>query len=177
MTLLCYLRFYKNTKLIKLQELLSLFFLVECMYILEGRVVFEPASRWLSDNNREIRLSVSASRCLETLILFQGKPVTRNELIERVWSQNGAFVTESSVRQTLHLLRKILNEFSLSKDLIQTSRRQGYCIDITQVTTMSTSLVDKVLKLPRSKKAYILLTAMPITYALGYILFISFFNA
>lgn len=146
------------------------------MYILEDRVLFEPVSRWLTEDDREVRLSVSASRCLELLIIYQGKPVTRNELLQRVWYQHGSIVTDSSVRQTLHLLRKVLCEFRLSKNLIRTSRRQGYSIDITQVTIQHTSIYCRLSHLWKSKSNFVLLILILTVSALGYKLSVCFFN-
>lgn len=116
------------------------------MYLLEGRVEFEPGSGILTDNEKTIKLSENASRCLEILILCQGKYVSRDEFINHVWLKHGAFVSESSVRQTLHLLRKILGQFSLPKELIRNTRRQGYCIDMQYVSTASTGLTKRLLK-------------------------------
>lgn len=147
------------------------------MYVLEGRVLFEPVNRRLCEDEHEVRLSGSVSRCLEQLILFQGKPVTRNELIERVWRQHGSVVTESSVRQTLHLLRKILSEFGLSEELIRTSRRQGYSIDFTRVSCIRLSLSGKFIKLLTVKNLNVLFTAAVVIGTLGYMFSALFFNA
>ncbi|MFZ4215177.1 winged helix-turn-helix domain-containing protein, partial [Pantoea endophytica] len=78
-------------------------------------------------------LKARATRCLDINIISDGKPVTRTEMIEKVWINQGALVTEASVRQTFHLLRKALSTFCLSEHLIRTTRRQGYSINKTLV--------------------------------------------
>ncbi|MEK6289492.1 MAG: winged helix-turn-helix domain-containing protein, partial [Acidobacteriota bacterium] len=53
-----------------------------------------------------------------------GEVVTKNELLEKIWSDS--FVEESNLSRHIYLLRKAFKDFGENEELIQTVPRRGY---------------------------------------------------
>ena len=75
---------------------------------------------------RELHLSQTEFRLLELLVRNQGRVVTRQEILETVWSRQRE-VEENTLDAFVRLLRKKLEEDSTPR-LIQTHRGFGYSV-------------------------------------------------
>ena len=80
--------------------------------------------RFLKDG-RELSLSVNEQRLLRLLVEHPGQLLTRNVLIDRIWSDDGAFVDENALSVTVNRLRGKLEEKGKAS-YIQTVYGQGY---------------------------------------------------
>ncbi|MEN8466978.1 winged helix-turn-helix domain-containing protein, partial [Enterobacter cloacae subsp. cloacae] len=58
-------------------------------YLLDGIVHYNDESRILTDNKREVELSLATSRLLNALIDANNSQVSRTELLEKVWEEHG----------------------------------------------------------------------------------------
>ncbi|PKH25004.1 hypothetical protein CIG19_06380 [Enterobacterales bacterium CwR94] len=116
------------------------------MYQLNGTLVFCPQSRTLSNGAIAKVLTNNTSRFLELLITNNGMYVDKKTLMHQIWHEQGIIVSDVSVRQTLHHLRKVLGEFSCSGDFIQTLRGKGYAISPQCVERLN----EQVLMLPEN---------------------------
>lgn len=93
------------------------------IYLLEPDVKFVPEERCLlSDNGEYVELSESSYRFL--LLLLNG--VTgKQEIIEKVWSEQSGNVSDNSYYSQIHTLRKGLDLVGLPPSLIKTIPRKG----------------------------------------------------
>lgn len=78
-------------------------------------------------NNNEIDLTKNEYRILLTLVQNKGKIVSREKLMEALWSTD-LFVDENTLTVNVTRLRKKLEKIGL-EDLIRTKVKQGYIID------------------------------------------------
>lgn len=77
-------------------------------------------------NGREIALSVNEQRLLRLLIENQGRILTRNVLMDRLWSDGGEYVDENALSVTVNRLRSKLEDKRDTYSYIQTVYGQGY---------------------------------------------------
>lgn len=84
-----------------------------------GRLIF-------TKNGREIVLSINEQRLLKILTENRGRVLTRNVLIDRLWSDSGEYVDENALSVTVNRLRSKLEDKNNSASYIQTVYRQGY---------------------------------------------------
>ena len=88
-------------------------------YLLDGIVHYNDESRILTDNKREVELSLATSRLLNALIDANNSQVSRTELLEKVWEEHGLVASDNNLNRNISLLRKAFLEFSL-EDKIET---------------------------------------------------------
>ncbi|WP_433977665.1 winged helix-turn-helix domain-containing protein [Erwinia sp. E_sp_B01_9] len=55
-------------------------------------------------------MNTPASRCFMLLIQKRGKVVTREEFLQHVWIENGAFVSQNTYYQNISILRRTLKK-------------------------------------------------------------------
>lgn len=77
-------------------------------------------------NGREIALSVNEQRLLRLLIENRGRVLTRNVLVDRLWSDGGEYVDENALSVTVNRLRSKLEDKKDFYAYIQTIYGQGY---------------------------------------------------
>jgi two-component system phosphate regulon response regulator PhoB len=92
-----------------------------------GNVVMDRAAHRVQRANRDVRLGPTEYRLLEVLLESKGRVLTRNQLIDRVWS-NVAEIDERTVDVHIGRLRRALNRGD-DPDPIRTVRGSGYSID------------------------------------------------
>ena len=82
------------------------------VYGLGKRYVFNACTYQLTDtlNDSTIELGINESRLLSLFISHKGDVVSREQILEEVWLKRGLVVDETSVNQTVSLLRKILDD-------------------------------------------------------------------
>lgn len=89
-----------------------------------GKFRLDVHKKVLWHENHPVELPLKEIELLCVLTEKRGDVVTKNELLERVWS--GAFVEESNLSRHIYLLRKTFKDYGEVEDFIQTVPRRGY---------------------------------------------------
>lgn len=87
---------------------------------------FDFGTLTFTRNGTEIALSVNEQRLLKLLVKNRGRILTRNTLIDRLWSDGGEYVDENALSVTVNRLRSKLEDKKDGVSYIQTVYRQGY---------------------------------------------------
>lgn len=98
-------------------------------FVIAQRFVFDPNSNTLLDqavNNEVTRLGSNESRILLLLSEKPNEVLTRNELHEFVWREQGFEVDDSSLTQAISTLRKMLKDSTKSPEFVKTVPKRGY---------------------------------------------------
>ncbi|MCL9782847.1 transcriptional regulator [Vibrio sp. S4M6] len=98
-------------------------------FILDNRFTFDPNNNSLVDQAGEdetIRLGSNESRILLLLAERPNEVVSRNELHEFVWREQGFEVDDSSLTQAISTLRKMLKDSTKSPVFVKTVPKRGY---------------------------------------------------
>ncbi|WP_135381663.1 transcriptional regulator [Vibrio tasmaniensis] len=98
-------------------------------FILAQRFVFDPNSNSLVDQMSDgevVRLGSNESRILLMLSERPNEVITRNELHEYVWRDQGFEVDDSSLTQAVSTLRKMLKDSTKSPAFVKTVPKRGY---------------------------------------------------
>jgi cholera toxin transcriptional activator len=98
-------------------------------FILAQRYIFDPNNNSLVDQNSNddvVRLGSNESRILLLLSERPNEVVTRNELHEFVWRDQGFEVDDSSLTQAISTLRKMLKDSTKSPQFVKTVPKRGY---------------------------------------------------
>lgn len=97
--------------------------------MLGQRFIFNPTDNSLIDELNEskyARLGTNESRVLRLMIKEAGNTISRNQLQEYVWRDQGFEVDDSSLTQAISTLRKMLNDSTKSPVFIKTVPKRGY---------------------------------------------------
>ncbi|MGR5284792.1 winged helix-turn-helix domain-containing protein [Vibrio maritimus] len=98
-------------------------------FILGQRYIFDPNSNSLVDqtnNDEVVRLGSNESRILLLLAERPNEVITRNELHDFVWREQGFEVDDSSLTQAISTLRKMLKDPTKSPQFVKTVPKRGY---------------------------------------------------
>ncbi|MCW8332675.1 winged helix-turn-helix domain-containing protein [Vibrio paucivorans] len=98
-------------------------------FILASRFTFDPNSNSLVDQENDseiVRLGSNESRILLLLSERPNEVVTRNDLHEFVWRDQGFEVDDSSLTQAISTLRKMLKDSTKSPQFVKTVPKRGY---------------------------------------------------
>lgn len=98
-------------------------------FILGQKYIFDPNSNSLVDqtnNDEVVRLGSNESRILLLLAERPNEVVTRNELHDFVWREQGFEVDDSSLTQAISTLRKMLKDPTKSPQFVKTVPKRGY---------------------------------------------------
>lgn len=98
-------------------------------FILDNRFTFDPNNNSLVDqasDDETIRLGSNESRILLLLAERPNEVVSRNELHEFVWREQGFEVDDSSLTQAISTLRKMLKDSTKSPVFVKTVPKRGY---------------------------------------------------
>ncbi|MFN1549773.1 transcriptional regulator [Vibrio natriegens] len=98
-------------------------------FLLAQRFTFDPNSNSLADqqnDNDVVRLGSNESRILLMLAERPNEVLTRNELHEFVWREQGFEVDDSSLTQAISTLRKMLKDSTKSPEYVKTVPKRGY---------------------------------------------------
>ncbi|MDN3701257.1 transcriptional regulator [Vibrio minamisatsumaniensis] len=98
-------------------------------FILAQRFVFDPNSNSLIDqlsDGEVVRLGSNESRILLMMSERPNEVITRNELHEYVWRDQGFEVDDSSLTQAVSTLRKMLKDSTKSPEFVKTVPKRGY---------------------------------------------------
>lgn len=99
-------------------------------FIINNLVVFDPEMHTLYtlESKNLVSLHVTAANCFEMLISRRSDIVSKEEICDHVWRQNGLGSSNSSYYQTILHLRKKLEQAGLKANIIQTIPRKGITI-------------------------------------------------
>ncbi|GAM73134.1 transcriptional activator toxR [Vibrio ishigakensis] len=98
-------------------------------YILAQKYIFDPNNNSLVDQTLDdaiIRLGSNESRILTLLSEHPNEVVTRDQLHEFVWRDQGFQVDDSSLTQAISTLRKMLKDSTKSPQFVKTVPKRGY---------------------------------------------------
>ncbi len=95
--------------------------------LIVGNIILDRLSRKVTRGSRTISIGPTEYRLLEVLLESPGRVLTRNQLIDRVWSTT-ADVDERTVDVHIGRLRKALVRGS-EPDPVRTVRGAGYTLD------------------------------------------------
>ncbi|WGW01133.1 transcriptional regulator [Vibrio sp. YMD68] len=98
-------------------------------FILADRFTFDPNNNSLVDNESDtdlVRLGSNESRILLLLCERPNEVITRHELHEFVWRDQGFEVDDSSLTQAISTLRKMLKDSTKSPLFVKTVPKRGY---------------------------------------------------
>ncbi len=87
-----------------------------------GGICLDPSRNTVSQDGREVFLSPLEYELLRLLLENRGRTVTREQLLLRLWDQNGNFVNDNTLTVTMKRLREKLKNPSC----IKTVRSFGY---------------------------------------------------
>lgn len=99
---------------------------VESELICIGEWQFHPGLNRLRNADKVVHLEPKASQALMLLAQRGGEPVSRQELLEGVWSN--VVVSDDALTQVVIKLRKAFGDTSRNSRYIQTIPKQGYCL-------------------------------------------------
>jgi DNA-binding winged helix-turn-helix (wHTH) protein/tetratricopeptide (TPR) repeat protein len=85
---------------------------------------FEAGNERLLRGDSPVSLTAKAIEILHILIQSHGRFVRKEEIIERVWSDN--FVEEANLTQQIYVLRKTLGPGANGRSFIETLPKKGY---------------------------------------------------
>lgn len=114
-------------------------------FVIAQRFVFDPNSNTLLDqdfSNEIVRLGSNESRILLMLAERPNEVLSRNELHEFVWREQGFEVDDSSLTQAISTLRKMLKDSTKSPEFVKTVPKRGYQL-ICAVERINPLLSDK----------------------------------
>lgn len=96
-----------------------------CIYE-EDCFFFDFGSLVFTRNGQELSLSVNEQRLLKLFVENRGRVLTRNVLIDRLWSDGGEYVDENALSVTVNRLRSKLEDKRNGISYIKTIYGQGY---------------------------------------------------
>jgi cholera toxin transcriptional activator len=115
-------------------------------FILAQRFVFDPNNNSIIDKQEGNDLNRLGSNESRILLLFSERPnqiITRDELHEFVWRDQGFQVDDSSLTQAISTLRKVLSDSTKAPRFVKTVPKRGYqFIASVEKTTPLSSSVD-----------------------------------
>jgi len=88
--------------------------------------MFDSNTGMLTNGKTLLKVNRQCGRCLAYLLTVPDQIISKNELIEKCWSQYGTVVSDIAVRQAFYQLRKYLDDLNLPRDTLRTFPRQGY---------------------------------------------------
>lgn len=95
-----------------------------------GPLVLDTQKREISVDNVPLSLTRKEFEILEHLMLYPGKTISQEELLEHIWESDSNPLSHS-VRMHISSLRKKLREV-LGYDPIVTKIGQGYCLEVEE---------------------------------------------
>ncbi|MEZ9059627.1 transcriptional regulator [Vibrio pelagius] len=135
-------------------------------FILAQRFVFDPNSNSLVDQTNEgeiVRLGSNESRILLMLSERPNEVITRNELHEYVWRDQGFEVDDSSLTQAISTLRKMLKDSTKSPEFVKTVPKRGYQFIATVERSAPFSSSDQTASLEKQEVTPEAVNSAPVT--------------
>lgn len=100
------------------------------IYIINDSLLFDSEEHFLSNklNNKNFLLSAISSR-LFCELLNNPTGVTREHLLNAVWSEHGLTASNNNLNNHISILRKHLEELAGLNDLIKTEPKKGFAMN------------------------------------------------
>ncbi|WP_052737584.1 winged helix-turn-helix domain-containing protein [Grimontia sp. AD028] len=112
------------------------------------------------DTGEVTELSLNESLLLQLLIKEKGEIVSRQQILADVWEPRGLVVDESSVNQSISLLRKAFNDTAKDQMVIKTIPKMGYLLVLeanpSELATPSEPEVEKSQRVPMGLIPYLI---------------------
>lgn len=93
-----------------------------------GKLVLLPDTKTVTYDGKNLYTSALQFRLLHLFLLHQGKVISRQEIVDKVWGYAGDDLSSNAVDVHVMQLRKLLREAS-GKEFIETSRGFGYMLN------------------------------------------------
>lgn len=127
-------------------------------FLLAQRFTFDPNSNSLADQqngNEVVRLGSNESRILLMLAERPNEVLTRKELHEFVWREQGFEVDDSSLTQAISTLRKMLKDSTKSPEFVKTVPKRGYQLicSVERMSTLSSDLNSETEELASNEES------------------------
>ncbi|MDR9830840.1 transcriptional regulator [Vibrio sp. FNV 38] len=117
-------------------------------FLLANRFLFDPNNNSLLEQSSDeiIRLGSNESRILLLLVQRPNDVVTRTELHEYVWREQGFEVDDSSLTQAISTLRKLLKDSTKSPEFVKTVPKRGYQLicNVEESSAMAGTTIENV---------------------------------
>lgn len=94
-----------------------------------GNVLVDTAKASVFKEGEEIFLSAMEYRLLLVFINYRGQVVSREKLIEEIWSEAGEFITDNTLSVYIKRLRDKIEDEPQNPKIIRTLRGLGYKVD------------------------------------------------
>lgn len=108
------------------------------------KVKYHPDTGRLICGRNETLLGKQTKICMDFFIEQTGSTVTKEQLHQSCWVKHGRVVSDSTVRQTLHRLRKTFRDIGIEEDVFVTHGRNQYyfLVNFIEVVTEPDVLAD-----------------------------------
>lgn len=100
-------------------------------YIIEDRIIFRPddGAFWMTERECEkIILPPIVARLMALLLEEQGKVLTRDEIMDRIWTVHGLEPSGNSLNQYISNIRRNFQNVGLGDEVIKTIPRIGFVL-------------------------------------------------
>lgn len=103
-------------------------------YVINNSISFNMDERTLTDANGNITiLSNPTSRLLSFLLEHNNHMVSRDNILEKVWSDYGLTPSGNSLNKSISLLRRALVEMGDKSDILETVPKQGFILHVVDL--------------------------------------------
>lgn len=100
----------------------------QVIYRIEGSIIFSPEDTGLYRHNQAdniVAISSAAARLFTLLIKNKGHIVERETILEKVWDEYGLQASNNNLNQCLSILRRIIKNMGIDKNIIETIPKVG----------------------------------------------------
>ncbi|EKO3944305.1 winged helix-turn-helix domain-containing protein [Vibrio fluvialis] len=95
--------------------------------VINSRFLFDVVERSLTDAyDEKIIIGTNEAQILSLLVNHPNSVLNREEIYRQVWTERGGKVDDSSLTQSISLLRKMLGDKATKPEYIKTESRIGY---------------------------------------------------
>ncbi|MBY8030113.1 winged helix-turn-helix domain-containing protein [Vibrio fluvialis] len=95
--------------------------------VINSRFLFDVVERSLTDAyDEKIIIGTIEAQILSLLVNHPNSVLSREEIYRQVWTERGGKVDDSSLTQSISLLRKMLGDKATTPEYIKTESRIGY---------------------------------------------------
>lgn len=95
--------------------------------VINSRFLFDVVERSLTDAyDEKIIIGTNEAQILSLLVNHPNSVLSREEIYRQVWAERGGKVDDSSLTQSISLLRKMLGDKATNPEYIKTESRIGY---------------------------------------------------
>lgn len=117
-------------------------------FLICEKIVFNPEDGSLThcETQETVKLTLTASRLLERLLMSPQGLLSREQLLKEVWDDHGLQASNSSLNQYVSILRRTLSAFGCT-ELIITVPKMGFRINAELVIHRQETMVYKAVEM------------------------------